>query len=294
MRSSGTTGRVGRRLRAGVSAVAAAPPATNDVVLVVDSVDATLREALWYAQETTADGFHAIAVPGRGTDPGLRARFRDLTSMRPDLEVLPTRDGRVESVIEYLWALPHGESQFVTAIVPGGARRRSAATRRTEHKLEQRVPIEADVALARVPAVAPDVFEAAPTHAVCRILVSRAHAATMRAVHYAATLGFDDTRAVFFAFDADERDAMRHEWQKRAIPGDLEIDEAPYRDIGEPLLRHLRAITADPEAVAVVVMPELIFRGWRRLLHNQRAVYVKRLLRSEPRVILVTVPYRLN
>ena len=214
--------------------------------------------------------------------------------MRPDLEVLPTRDGRVESVIEYLWALPHGESQFVTAIVPGGARRRSAATRRTEHKLEQRVPIEADVALARVPAVAPDVFEAAPTHAVCRILVSRAHAATMRAVHYAATLGFDDTRAVFFAFDADERDAMRHEWQKRAIPGDLEIDEAPYRDIGEPLLRHLRAITADPEAVAVVVMPELIFRGWRRLLHNQRAVYVKRLLRSEPRVILVTVPYRLN
>ena len=41
-------------------------------------------------------------------------------------------------------------------------------------------------------------------------------------------------------------------------------------------------------------MPELIFRGWRRLLHNQRAVYVKRLLLFEPRVILVTVPYRMN
>ena len=36
----------------------------------------------------------AIAAPGRRTDPGLRARFRDLTDMRPDLEVLPTRDGR--------------------------------------------------------------------------------------------------------------------------------------------------------------------------------------------------------
>jgi len=59
-------------------------------------------------------------------------------------------------------------------------------------------------------------------------------------------------------------------------------------------LRYLNAITADPDAVAVVVMPELIFRGWRRLLHNQRALYIKRLLLFEPRVILATVPYRLN
>ena len=42
--------RVGRRLRAGVSAVAAAPPATNEVVLYVESIDAALHEALWYAR----------------------------------------------------------------------------------------------------------------------------------------------------------------------------------------------------------------------------------------------------
>ena len=45
--------------------------------------------------------------------------------------------------------------------------------------------------------------------------------------------------------------------------------------------------------VAVVVVPELIFRGWRRLLHNQRALYVKRLLLVEPNVILASVPYQL-
>jgi len=35
---------------------------------------------------------------------------------------------------------------------------------------------------------------------------------------------------------------------------------------------------------------------WRRarLLHNQRALYVKRLLLFEPRVILASVPYRLD
>src|SRR5947208_11603488 len=41
--------KVARRLRAGVSAVAAAPPATNQVVLYVESFDAALREAVWYA-----------------------------------------------------------------------------------------------------------------------------------------------------------------------------------------------------------------------------------------------------
>src|SRR5919204_6340511 len=43
----------------------------------------------------------------------------------------------------------------------------------------------------------------------------------------------------------------------------------------KPLLSHLRKITADPDAVAAVVMPELIVRGTDRLLHNQRALYPK-------------------
>jgi hypothetical protein len=43
-----------------------------------------------------------------------------------------------------------------------------------------------------------------------------------------------------------------------------------------------------------VIMPELIFTGSARLLHNQRALYIKRLLLFEPRVILASVPYRLD
>src|SRR6266511_71728 len=94
-----------RRLRAGVAAVAAAPPATNEVVLYVESADAALREALWYARQIAGDHFRAIHVPGRGTDPGIRPRFRQLTDIRPDLEILTPEDGRVDAVIEYLRAL---------------------------------------------------------------------------------------------------------------------------------------------------------------------------------------------
>ena len=43
----------------------------------------------------------------------------------------------------------------------------------------------------------------------------------------------------------------------------------------------------------LVLMPELVTHGWRRLLHNQRALYIKRLLLLEPGVILASVPYQL-
>ena len=290
--------RVGRRLRAGIGAVAAAPPATNEVVLFAESYDAALLEAVWYARAISGDTFRAVSAPGRRSDPGLRARFRQLTDIRPDLELLPTREGRVEAVIEYLWALPHGESQFVTAIVPEQFRRRSLvsalARRRLELSLKLRLLTEPGVVVTDVPVLGDGADTRLPQRAVCRILVSGAHAATMRAVHYASTLGFEDTKAIFFAFDAEEAARMQSDWRERKIPCELEIQEAPFRDIGDPLLRYLNAITADPDAVAVVVMPELVFRGWRRLLHNQRALYIKRLLLFEPRVILAAVPYRLN
>jgi amino acid transporter len=286
-----------RRLRAGVAAVAAAPPPTNDVVLYVESADAALQEALWYTRQIAGDDFRAIHARGRHSDPGIRPRFRTLTDIRPDLEVLESQDGRTEAVIEYLWALPRGESNFVTVVIPELFRRRSlvaAARRRNELALKLRLLREPGVVITDVPVLAQNGDLPLPTHAVCRLLVSGAHAASLRAVNYAATLGFPDTKALFFAFDREEADRLRMDWSEGGMRVPLEIEEAPFRDIGDPLLRRLREITADPEAVAVVIMPELIFSGPERLLHNQRALYIKRLLLFEPRVVLTSVPYRLG
>ena len=290
--------KAGRRLRAGIAAVAAAPPATNQVVLHVESSDAALREALWYARQIADDHFRAIHVPGARTDPGIRPRFRDLTDIRPDLEIIRPEDGRVDAVIEFLWALPRGESNFVTMIVPELFRRRSlveALARRMEFSLKLRLLREPGVVITDVPVLAQRTSEwRAPQRAHCRVLVSGAHAASMRAANYAGTLGLPDTRALFFAFDAEEAERLREDWDERTMRLPLEIEAAPFRDLGDPLLRYLRRITADPDAVAVVIMPELIFTGTARLLHNQRALYIKRLLLFEPRVILASVPYRLD
>jgi hypothetical protein len=115
----------------------------------------------------------------------------------------------------------------------------------------------------------------------------------MRAVNYASTLELDDVRAVTFAFSAEEGRAMTEAWVREGPRIPLEVDDAPYRDIGRPLLHYLRRLTSDGDTAVLVLMPELYVRGWRRLLHNQRALYVKRLLLFEPHVVLASVPYQL-
>ncbi|HEX6662341.1 MAG TPA: APC family permease [Gaiellaceae bacterium] len=289
--------KVERRLRAGAAAVSAAPTATNELVLYVESTDAALREALFYARQVAGNRFRAIHVRGPHSDPGIRPRFRELTDLRPDLEVLEPEGSRVDAVIDYLWALPRGESNFVTVVIPELFRRSSmvaAVARRTELALKLHLLREPGVVVTDVPVLAGNGLPRAPRRIACRILVSGAHAASLRAVNYARTLELPDTRALFFAFDSDEADRLRVEWPELHARLPLAIEQAPFRDLGDPLLRHLRAITAEPDAVAVVIMPELIFSGPQRFLHNQRALYIKRLLLFEPRVILTSVPYRLG
>jgi amino acid transporter len=288
--------KVARRLRAGVAAVAAAPPATNRVVVYVESFDAALEEAVWYSRLITGGDFDAIHVASPRSDPGLLPRFRQLTEMKPDLDILTPEDGRVDAVIEHLWSLPRGESNFVTMVVPEHFRSRSLARalRRPEFSLKLRLLREPGVVITDVPVLASEPLQNGKRRAVCRILVSGAHAASMRATNYAGTLGIEDTRAVCFAFDEAEADELRSAWYERAIAMPLEIEKAPFRDLGDPLLSYVRGITADPDAVAVVIMPELVFSGLARSLHNQRALYIKRMLLFEPRVILSSVPYRLD
>jgi hypothetical protein len=132
-----------------------------------------------------------------------------------------------------------------------------------------------------------------PRRAVGVVPVAGLHVVSVRALVYAQSLRLDDIRAVHFSFDDDERSRVERDWRRLDQDLPLDLVEAPFRDLGAPLLAYLRKITADPEAVAVVVMPELVVRGTDRLLHNQRALYLKRLLLFEPRVILTSVPYQL-
>ena len=195
-------------------------------------------------------------------------------------------------------ALPRGDSAFTTVVVPEVFERPSLSTaiarRRSTFALKLRLLSEPGVVVTDVPVVldgprGPNPSEPSPASSSreCR----RHRSASIK---YTQTLGLDDARAVFFAFDADEAKRIRTDWEREAIDLPLDIAEAPYRDLGDPLQRYLRQLTAEPDVVVSVVMPELIFSGWPRLLHNQRALYIKRLFSFEPQVLLSSVPYHVR
>jgi amino acid transporter len=287
---------VGRRLRAKARAVLASREVENNVVLYVERLDAATREALWYAQSISKNSFRAIHVPFPGSDPGIGPRFFHWTDGNPRLEILPSDGEPLDAVLEEVWAVPQGESRFVTVVVPelfAKPSLLSAVLHRRTFSLKRGLLREPGVAVTDVPKLGEE--GDLPRRAEVVVPVSELNAASLRALQYARSLGIRETTAIYFADEHDEEaEAMRRDWRQFPTGIPLEVVDAPFRDIANPLLSYLRGITADPEAVAVVVMPEVVVRGTDRLLHNQRALYLKRLLLFEPRVILTSVPFQLT
>jgi amino acid transporter len=290
--------RFARRLAAGVGAIRAAGEPTNHVLLWVESLDVATEGALWYSRQIADNqSIRAVLTPGKRTDPAIRPRWFDYAPSGPKLERLATDEGRTQAVLEEVWSLPRSESDFVTVVVPEQFRGRSllTAAARTSFRLKFRLLSEPGTVVADVPVVSqrrgPE--GVTPSRLVVRVLVSDIHAGSLRALTYASALGVEDTRAVSFAFDSAEADRLADQWARTGATIPLDLSDAPYRDVGTPLLAYIRELTADPETVVNVVMPEIVVRGWSRVLHNQRAIYVKRLLLFEPHVILSSVPYQL-
>ena len=207
-------------------------------MLYVEAFDEATRLANWYARQIADHDYHPIHVLGSsGRD--LRGRWWDWSGGGTVIEALEREDRPADAVLDYVWQIPRGESSFVTVVVPEQFKRASL--------LDGDQP--PDGLLAQAPP-APRagrrdhrrVRSSVPTSR-CRSGSSAAcssparHAASLRAANYAQTLGIKDTRAVSFAFDAAEAQRMRFDWAALGTDLPLEIDEAHYRDIGDPLLR---------------------------------------------------------
>jgi amino acid transporter len=289
---------VTRRLRAGTAAVKASSGATNRVVLYVDGLDPATKLAAWYAEQIAGRDYHPVWVEDGRRRPDPRGRWWDFTGGGTRIEPLEALERPADAVLDYVWALPRGESNFLTVVIPESFERPSLLSavlrRRTTFSLKLRLLSEPGIVITNVTVVSGgDRQPPEPKRVVARVLVSEVHASSVRAVNYARTLRLADTKAVSFAFDSDEARRIGRDWEREGLGVPLEIVEAPFRDLGDPLLHYLRELTADPDVAVSLLMPELVISGSRKLLHNQRALYIKRLLLFEPRVLLSSVPYHL-
>jgi hypothetical protein len=130
-------------------------------------------------------------------------------------------------------------------------------------------------------------------HAV--VLVSRVHKATLRAVNYARATRPSTLVALTVDVDNVRTQALKDEWERRAVPVPLQILESPYREITRPIIRYIKEVNREsPRDVISVFIPEYVVgQWWEQLLHNQHALRLKGRLLFMRGVMVTSVPYQL-
>lgn len=275
----------------------------NHVVFVLRTFDASTAEALGYVRSLRPASLVALYV---GDEPleDAQVRWSEIAREAPPL-IAPGPGDHVDAVIHHIRGIPRAPRDFITVVIPELFRSRSllgAVLMPVTFRLKLRLLREPQVVITDVPVLQeeglPEGVDARPLipeRVEALVFVASPHDAAVRALNYAESLNAHAIRAVFLATEPEEAPEVLRRWGERGIGVRLDVVEAPFRDLGPPLLEEVRRITADPGTVAAVVIPEfLVTRWWHRLLHNNRALYIKRQLLFEPRVILSSIPYQLG
>jgi amino acid transporter len=278
----------------------------NHIVLLVLDLDVATAEAVGAIRSIRPTEWRVVYPSNEGIPAELRERWRVFSMDAPDLEPLPIPDGDLlEAVRRYVRRIDRGPSDFVNVFVPEVVREGLPAyliRRRALVRLKAGLLREPNIVVTDVPVFVEDGRPAGvdgrpliPTRTVALVFVAGVHDGTIRALNYAASLEASESRAVYFDLDPEAAQRMQEEWGERGCQIPLDIVEAPFRDLTGPILDEVRRFTARPDTLVIVVLPEVVVRKWRHWpLHNQAALFVKRLLLYEPRVILSSVPFALE
>ena len=118
---------------------------------------------------------------------------------------------------------------------------------------------------------------------------------TVRAINYARTLDATVTRAIYFDVDPEQAHRLEEAWFAAGLEVPLDIVEAPFRDLTRPMLDEVRRFSSHANVLVNVIVPEVIVsHPWQLPLHNQNALFIKRLFLLEDRVVLTAVPFLLE
>jgi amino acid transporter len=296
---------IGTALRARLASPIRGVP--NTFVLLVPNLGLATGEAIGYLRALRPERVIPLYI---GKPQGFEEAARRWPGMAPRLgrlEHLPGDGARVaRSLRAYLRSLRKENGQaFVTAVLPEELSSRSLLLylgRGSRFWLKASLLFEAGIVVTDVPLL-PEERSLASAHAerpleparnVVLIPVSAVHAATAQAVSYATSLNATSVEAIFFSTDADEQTRILHEWSEWDMGISLSIVDAPFRDLTDPMLDEVRTHTSHEGTIVTVVVPELVIRRWwEHLLHNQTALFLKRLLLFEPRVVVTSVPFHL-
>jgi amino acid transporter len=281
-------------------------PANTFLVLVTD-LGPELLDAVRYLRGLRPEDVVPLYVgpPERYEDTALQ-----WMSTAPRLGKLELLEGAHErlgrSLKRYVRAMSRHHGDFVTVVIPEALTGRSwwqFVRGRRGLLLKGGLLFEPGIIVTDIPLLPEERGRAAsyaehPTEMerhVVLIPVSAVHDATVRAVVYARSLRPAHVEGLVFVTEPEETQGLVQAWHDRELDVPLVFVEAPFRDLGIPLLEEIRKHTDRGDTLVTVVLPELIpAHWWENLLHNQTAFYIKRLLLFEPSVVVTSVPFHLR
>ena len=281
-------------------------PGANHVVLVIRELDAAAAEALGAVRSIRPTELHIVYPTSSGIPAELERRWREFSMGAAPLEPLALgKDSPLEALRRFVRGIDRSPSDFVNVVIPEtvpGSLFAYLVRRTALVRLKAGLLREPNIVVTDVPVlvregepVAVDARPLIPQRTVALVFVSAVHDATVRAVNYAQTLEASETRAIYFDLDPEAAHRMQERWGETGMRIPLHIVEAPFRDLTRPMLDEVRRFTSRPGTIVLVVVPELIVSKRRHLLlHNQNALFVKRLFLFEPNVILSSVPHLLE
>jgi amino acid transporter len=274
---------------------------TNHVILLVRDLDPATAEALGYIRSFRPNSLRCVAPAGND----LPGRWSAFAGDAPALVTLGGGRDLLHQVRDYVRAIDRGQHDFVTLVVPEVVREglfSYVVRKRDLIRLKGGMLREPNVVVTDVPVAVVDEHGEAreirpliPQRTVTLVFVSAVNDVTIRAVNYARSLGAAETRALYFDLDPEEAHELEKQWWDSQLLIPLDVLEAPFRDLTGPMLDEVRRYSAREDTVVNVIIPEFIVRKWRHLvLHNQNAIFVKRLFLFEPGAVLTSVPFVLE
>ena len=292
---------VGRALRA--STEPPTPDATNTFVLLVRDLGPATAKALGYVRALRPERVIPLFLGDPGSFEETAERWPGFAPRLGSLQRLDVEGGRPARALRTrLRSLRENGRGFVTVIVPEALSSRSLLRqlgRRWGFWLKVSLFFEVGIVVTDVPLLPEERSSMSarpvePARHVVLIPVSSVHAATARAVSYALSLEAAEIQAVFFSTDRGEEKEVADGWIEWRMNIPLSIVDAPFRDLGQPMLEEVRRYTAREGTIVTIVLPELVVaHWWEQLLHSQSALFFKRLLLFEPGVVVTSVPFHL-
>jgi hypothetical protein len=286
--------------------VSASAVVRNTFVIVVDRLDAASLAAIAYLRAVRPTDVVALYTgPEEGLPEAREGWALAAPRMGPLTEVSGAERHPVRAVRGWIRDHRSAPDEFFTVVIPETVEERGLMRQSIRHRptflLKASLLFEPGVVVTDVPFVRGEqALEAGapvpePTRHVVLVPVGAVHDATVRAVSYAKSLQPRRIEALFMQTDPEPDAGIIDDWHARGLDVPLVLVEAAFRDLNEPLLNEIRRFTEREDTVVTVVLPEVIPRHWwENALHNQTALFVKRLLLREPQVVLTSVPFHLR